>query len=77
MSAVPVFPDEPEESAAVISDMDTEGKSVREGTVYYDIRFRAIVPSTREQIGFVANVDYSDKLIFRAVSKSFQISLSE
>ena len=41
VSAVPVLPDE---GGTVISGMDTEDKSVREGTVTYDIRFRAIVP---------------------------------
>lgn len=47
MSAVPVLPDE---GGTVISGMDTEDKSVREGTVTYDIRFRAIVPDSEEQI---------------------------
>ena len=42
VSAVPVLPDE---DGTIISGMDTEDKSVREGTVYYDIRFRAIVPA--------------------------------
>ncbi len=45
VSTVPVLPDE---RGTVISGMDTEDKSVREGTVYYDIRFRAIVPGTGE-----------------------------
>lgn len=47
MSAVPVLPDE---GGTVISGMDTEDKSVREGTVTYDIRFRAIVPDSEEQL---------------------------
>ena len=47
VSAVPVLPDE---GGTVISGMDTEDKSVREGTVTYDIRFRAIVPDSEEQI---------------------------
>ena len=42
VSAVPVLPDE---GGTVISGMDTEDKSVHEGTVTYDIRFRAIVPA--------------------------------
>ena len=54
MSAVPVLPDE---NGTVISGMDTEDKSVREGTVYYDIRFRAIVPGTGERIGLIINVE--------------------
>ena len=54
VSAVPVLPDE---DSTVISGMDTEDKSVREGTVYYDIRFRAIVPGTRERLGLIINVE--------------------
>ena len=54
MSAVPVLPDE---SGTVISGMDTEDKSVREGTVTYDIRFRAIVPDSEEQIALIINVE--------------------
>ncbi len=37
--------------------MDTEDKSVREGTVTYDIRFRAIVPGSGEIIGLIVNVE--------------------
>lgn len=54
MSAVPVLPDE---DSTIISGMDTEDKSVREGTVTYDIRFRAIVPSSGEQIGLIVNIE--------------------
>ena len=57
VSAVPVLPDE---GGTVISGMDTEDKSVHEGTVTYDIRFRAIVPGSEEQIALIINVDYSD-----------------
>ena len=32
-------------------------KSVREGTVTYDIRFRAIVPDSEEQIALIINVE--------------------
>lgn len=53
VSAVPVLPDE---GGTVISGMDTEDKSVREGTVTYDIRFRAIVPDSEEQIALIINV---------------------
>ena len=41
VSSVPVLPDE---EGCVISGLDTEDKSVHEGTVTYDIRFRAIAP---------------------------------
>ncbi|MDE6839573.1 MAG: hypothetical protein K2P49_01770 [Oscillospiraceae bacterium] len=54
VSAVPVLPDE---DSTVISGMDTEDKSVREGTVTYDIRFRAIAPSSGEQITLIINVE--------------------
>ena len=54
VSAVPVLPDE---GGTVISGMDTEDKSVREGTVTYDIRFRAIVPGSEEQIALIINVE--------------------
>ena len=46
-STVPVLPDE---DSTIISGMDTEDKSVHEGTVTYDIRFRAIVPGSGERI---------------------------
>ena len=54
VSAVPVLPDE---DSTVINGMDTEDKSVREGTVTYDIRFRAIVPGSEEQIALIINVE--------------------
>jgi len=54
VSAVPVLPDE---DGGLISGMDTEDKLVREGTVTYDIRFRAAVPGTDEQIGLIINVE--------------------
>lgn len=54
VSALPVLPDE---SGTIISGMDTEDKSVHEGTITYDIRFRAIVPGSDEQIGLIVNVE--------------------
>lgn len=57
VSTVPVRPDE---GVTVISGMDTEDKSVHEGSVTYDIRFRAIAPGSDEQIGLIINLDYSD-----------------
>ena len=54
VSAVPVLPDE---TGTVISGMDTEDKSVHEGTVTYDIRFRAIVPDTGERVALIVNVE--------------------
>jgi len=54
VSAVPVLPDE---DSSIISGMDTEDKSMHEGTVTYDIRFRAIVPDSGEIIGLIVNVE--------------------
>ncbi|MCM1189273.1 MAG: hypothetical protein NC541_08245 [bacterium] len=54
VSAIPVLPDE---GGTIISGMDTEDKSVREGAVTYDIRFRAIAPDTGELIGLIINVE--------------------
>lgn len=54
VSAVPVMPDE---EGGMIQGMDTVDKSVREGVVTYDIRFRAIVPGTDERITLIINVE--------------------
>ena len=54
VSAVPVLPDE---GSTIINGMDTEDKSVHEGTVTYDIRFRAIVPGSEERIALIINVE--------------------
>ena len=54
VSAIPVLPDE---DGTIISGMDTEDKSVHEGTVTFDIRFRAIVPDSGERIGLIINVE--------------------
>lgn len=54
VSSVPVLP---EEEGSVISGLDTEDKSVHEGTVTYDIRFRAIAPDSGELIGLIVNVE--------------------
>ena len=70
VSAVPVLPDE---GSTIISGMDTEDKSVHEGTVTYDIRFRAIVPDTGERIALIVNVEAQNDfypgypLIMRAI----------
>ena len=70
VSAVPVLPDE---DSTIISGMDTEDKSVHEGTVTYDIRFRAIVPSSGERIALIINVEAQNDfypgypLIMRAI----------
>ncbi len=40
-----------DESGTVIHGLDTEDKSIHEGTVTYDIRFRAIVPDSEAETG--------------------------
>lgn len=57
VSTVPVLPDEEEPEGTLIHGMDTEDKLVREGTVTYDIRFRAIVPGSGERITLIINVE--------------------
>lgn len=52
---LPVAPDE--EAAPLITGMDTEEKSKQEGSFNYDIRFRAIAPSSNEQIALIINVE--------------------
>lgn len=37
--------------------MDTADKSMREGTIFYDIRFRAVVPNAEEQIALIIIVE--------------------
>ena len=54
VSAVPVLPDE---GGTLISGMDTEDKSLHEGTVNYDIRFRSIVPGSDKRIALIINVE--------------------
>lgn len=54
VSGVPVLPDG---EGSVIRGLDTEDKSVHEGAVTYDIRFRAIAPGSGEPIGLIVNVE--------------------
>ena len=58
VSSVPVLPDE---EGALISGLDTEDKSVYEGTVTYDIRFRAIAPGSGEPISLIINLEAQNK----------------
>lgn len=68
VSEVPVMPDEDSSSndgsngdgsngGSLINGMNTEDKTVYEGTITYDIRFRAIVPGTEERIELIINVE--------------------
>lgn len=54
VSAVPVLPDE---GGPLISGLDTEDKSLHEGSITYDIRFRAIAPGTGEPIALIINIE--------------------
>lgn len=58
ISSVAVFPDE---DISIITGMDTEDKSIQEGTVTYDIRFQAFVPNSDEQIALIINVEAQNK----------------
>lgn len=53
VSSVPALPDE---EGSLISGLGTEDKSVYEGTVTYDIHFRAIAPRSRESVGLIINL---------------------
>lgn len=54
VSSVPVLPDE---EGTIISGMDTEDKSIHEGTVTYDVKFRATLPNTDDRISIIINVE--------------------
>ena len=56
ISEAAVHPDEEAESLQ-ITDLNTEDSTINEGTVTYDIRFRAIVPGTGERISLIINVE--------------------
>lgn len=51
---IPVMP---EEESSIIQGMDTEDKSLTEGTVTYDIRFYALAPGSGERIRLIINLE--------------------
>ena len=53
---IPVAPDE-RENAPLIQGTGVEDTTITEGTVTFDIRFTAAVPSAREKIGLILNVE--------------------
>lgn len=71
VDSVPVAPDEG--TPSLITGMDTEEKSINEGSFTYDIRFRATAPRSNEQIALIINVEAQNDfypgypLIMRAV----------
>lgn len=48
---------EPDGAATRIENQQTEDKSEKEGTVYYDIRFSAIAPSNNKPIELIINIE--------------------
>lgn len=46
-----------DESSSRIEGMNTEDNSVREGKIYYDIRFVARVPGTKEPVRLIINLE--------------------
>ena len=56
ISEAAVHSDEEAESLQ-ITGLNTEDSTINEGTVTYDIRFRAIVPGTGERISLIINVE--------------------
>ena len=56
ISEVAVYPDE-EAEFQQITGLSTEDSTLNEGTVTYDIRFRAIVPGTGERISLIINIE--------------------
>ncbi len=55
-----------------IEGVNTEDNSIKEGKVYYDIRFNAIVPSTKEPIHLIINVEAqkSDKTPYPIIRRA-------
>lgn len=54
VSSIPVLPDE---DGTIINGMDSQDKSLHEGSITYDIRFRAIAPGSGESISLIINVE--------------------
>ena len=57
VSVIAVDQDELDRGDILIEGMNTEDSSIREGKVYYDIRFRAVVPDTKKPIQLIVNVE--------------------
>ena len=54
VGAAPVHADG---EATLIAGLNSEDSSISEGTIWYDIRFRALVPTTGEAVGMIVNVE--------------------
>ena len=57
---------------SVIEGMNTEDASIKEGKVYYDIRFSAVVPDTKEPVQLILNVEAqkSDKTPYPLIKRA-------
>ncbi len=55
---IPVMPDG---EIGAIHGLNTEDKTLHEGTVYYDIRFIATAPGTKQKIKLIVNVEAQNK----------------
>ncbi len=55
-----------------IEGQNTEDNSIKEGKVYYDIRFSAIVPDTKEPIHLIINIEAqkSDKTTYPIIKRA-------
>ena len=55
-----------------IEGINTEDTSIKEGKVYYDIRFNAVVPDTEEPIQLIINVEAqkSDKTAYPIIKRA-------
>lgn len=56
ISQEPVNPDEITENEQIYG-MNTEDSTIHEGTITYDIRFRALVPGTDERVSLFINIE--------------------
>ncbi len=65
-------PDDAEGTGGRIEGRNTEDNSVREGRVYYDIRFVAVVPDTKEPVQLIINVEAqkSDKTSYPLIKRA-------
>lgn len=61
-----------EETDGAIEGQNTEDSSIREGKIFYDIRFSAIVPDTKEPIHLILNIEAqkSDKTAYPIVKRA-------
>ena len=44
-------------AASLVSGLNAEDSSIDEGTIWYDIRFRALIPGTEQLLGMIVNVE--------------------